>query len=161
MGARRTEYRLIGKYRKGNSIVAYQLQNTSNNSSSKFSREQVIYLVGRGQVLNCIGQLNGDGVILRGNGINMEELPTITLDSNGNISFRIVAEIKDAHKRTGFVVEDGAGNKKPLNINSIAKLVKESRISNAELRRLDSGQVEIVGTNGTNLTALPSVSYKF
>lgn len=159
MGARRTEYRLVGKYRKGNSIVAYQLQNINNNTSNRFSREQVIYLVGRGQVLNCTGQLNGDTVILRGNGINMEELPTITLDNNGNISFKIVAEIKDGSKRWGFMVQDSAGNKKGLDLKSVIRLAKDNSIINAEFKQTANGSYTLIGTNGTNLTALPCVHH--
>lgn len=177
MAREKVSYTMVGRYKQGNEVVAYHLQSLEQGKAGKFSREQVIYLIGRGQVSNCTAQLYKDGVIIRGVGMNLEELPVIQTDGNGNSSVRgvegasikksathqqileqvaIVAEVKDGTKKWGFVVRNNAGATKAFTRAQIVKLAEEGRISNARVQQ-DRGQTLLRGSAGTNLTALPSV----
>ena len=77
MAAKKTEYQIVGRYMDGSEVVAYHLQSLETGKSGRYSKEQVYYLVGREQVTNCTGQIYKDKVLLRGNGISLDDLPVI------------------------------------------------------------------------------------
>lgn len=75
MGAARLQYRIVGKYTNGREVSAYHLS-CSNGKSVRVSKEQLYYLVGRGQVTNADGQIYQDKVILKGIGENLDKIPS-------------------------------------------------------------------------------------
>lgn len=75
MGAARLEYKIIGKYTSGREITAYHVK-CSNGKSSRVSKEQLYYLVGRGQVVNAKGQIYEDKVVLSGVGESLDSIPS-------------------------------------------------------------------------------------
>lgn len=177
MAKERVMYSMVGRYKQGNEIVAYHLQSLDTGKAGKYSREQVIYLIGRGQVSNCTAQLYKDGVIIRGVGMNLESLPVVQTDNNGASTVKnaniqnvrksatqqqileqvaIIAEIKDGSKKWGFLVQNNAGAKKACSRAQIVKLAEMGRISNARVQQ-DRGQTLLRGAGGTNLTALQSI----
>lgn len=177
MAREKTIYTMVGRYKQGNEVVAYHLQSLDKGKAGKFSREQVIYLIGRGQISNCTAQLYKDGVIIRGVDMSLEDLPVVQTDSNGNSTVKnanvqnvrksatqqqvmeqvaIIAEVKDGSKKWGFLVRNNAGATKALNRAQIVKLAELGRISNARVQQ-DRGQTLLRGAAGTNLTALQSV----
>ena len=74
--ANKTMYKIVGRYANGKEIIGYHLQSTESNKSGRYTREQVCFFVGRGQIVNCSGQLYQDKVMLRGVGISLDALPT-------------------------------------------------------------------------------------
>lgn len=75
MGAARLEYKIIGKYTSGREITAYHVK-CSNGKSNRVSKEQLYYLVGRGQVVNAKGQIYEDKVVLSGVGESLDSIPS-------------------------------------------------------------------------------------
>lgn len=51
--ANKIQYSIVGRYMNGTEVTGYHLQSIETGKAGKFTREQVIFLVGRGQVTNC------------------------------------------------------------------------------------------------------------
>ena len=109
MAAKRTEYQIVGRYMNGSEVTGYHLQSIEQGKSGRYTREQVVYLVGRGQVTNCTGQIYQDKVILRGNGMSLDDLPvkyedgdTRNMDKVGKVRRGTSAELNDVLKVMGF-----------------------------------------------------------
>lgn len=66
-------YKIVSKYMKDNEVVMYGLITNINNTEVKYTREQVIYLVASGRVLNCSVVLDKDTVKL----IGIENIPIV------------------------------------------------------------------------------------
>ena len=75
MAGKRLMYKIVGRYLQGTEVTAYGLA-CNNGKNGRFSREQVAYLVGRGQVVNCDGQVYKDKLLLRGVGCSLDSLPS-------------------------------------------------------------------------------------
>lgn len=73
--ANKIDYEVIGRYMMGAEVTGYEMRRLDDRSHKKYSKEQVCYLVGKGQVVNCTGRLYDDKVILEGNGISLIDLP--------------------------------------------------------------------------------------
>lgn len=74
-GAKRIEYEIVGRYMNGKEVTGYHLKALNADKECKYTREQTCLLVGREQVTNCAGQLYQNKVLLRGKGINLDNLP--------------------------------------------------------------------------------------
>lgn len=73
------QYNIVGRYineEDARDVVGYHLRNLDGTKQGKYSVEQVAFLVGKDQVLNCTAQLYKDKVLFRGKGISLESLPT-------------------------------------------------------------------------------------
>lgn len=75
--AANNKYSIIGRYAQGREIVAFELANLSTNAHQRYTVNQVAYLVGRGSVLNCQGQIYNGKVLFRGVGCSLDQLPTV------------------------------------------------------------------------------------
>lgn len=75
--ATNNKYSVIGRYAQGREIVAFELANLSTNVHQRYTVNQVAYLVGRGSVLNCQGQIYNGKVLFRGVGCSLDQLPTV------------------------------------------------------------------------------------
>lgn len=78
MAGRRIEYNIVGRYVNENNardIIGYHIESIDKNKSMKCSIEQIAFLVGKGQILNCTAQLYKDKILFRGNGISLDSLP--------------------------------------------------------------------------------------
>lgn len=75
--ATNNKYSIIGRYAQGREIVAFELANLSTNVHQRYTVNQVAYLVGRGSVLNCQGQIYNGKVLFRGVGCSLDQLPTV------------------------------------------------------------------------------------
>ena len=82
MARQRTQYRLAGRYLRGNDTVYYGLV-TVDGKEVRATEEVMAYYVGRDQVINVKAQLYKDKVLFRGIGCEIRDLPTIQL-GNGN-----------------------------------------------------------------------------
>lgn len=79
----KTKYKIIGRFMSGKEVTGYILK-SSNGNTNRYSREQVAFLVGRGQVINCDGQIYKDKLLLRGVGISLDDLP-VQYETNTNV----------------------------------------------------------------------------
>lgn len=76
MGAKRKQYKITGRYLNKREVVGYHMEDLDTNKSGRFSRDQVAFLVGRGQVINCEAQIYKDKVLYRGIGCCLDDLPS-------------------------------------------------------------------------------------
>lgn len=176
MGAKRVQYQIVGRYMNGNEITGYHLQSLESNKSGRYTREQVIYLVGRDQITNCVGQIYQDKVLLRGKGVSLDDLPVqqesgeITRTDNvGHVrrgvtgehvmeQFLIVATIKSGKNTVGYRIQNAGGGVKDIDRNTLIKLAENGSIGNARVQRYN-GVLLLRGLN-CNLNAMPSVQLK-
>ena len=83
MARQRTQYKLAGRYLRGNDTVYYGLV-TADGKEVRATEEVMAYYVGRDQVINVKAQLYKDKVLFRGVGCEIRDLPTIQLGSAGS-----------------------------------------------------------------------------
>lgn len=171
MGAKRTEYQIVGRYMDGKEVTAYHLQSLESGKAGRYTREQVCYLVGRDQITNCTGQIYGDKVILRGKGMSLEDLPI--QQENGSLSrttlvgkvkkgtsaddamtqLRIVGTLKSGRNTVGYIVQNAGCATKKLKREQVIELAKQGKIGNARVQNYN-GSVLLRGVD-CNLDELP------
>ena len=81
MARQRTQYKLAGRYLRGNDTIYYGLI-TADGKEVRATEEVMAYYVGRDQVINVKAQLYKDKVLFRGIGCEIRDLPTIQLDNS-------------------------------------------------------------------------------
>lgn len=83
MARQRIQYKLVGRYVRGNDTVYYGLI-SENGKEVKYTEEQMAFAVGRDQVINVKAQLYQDKVLFRGIDCDIKSLPTIQLNTDNN-----------------------------------------------------------------------------
>lgn len=171
--AARINYQIVGRYMNGKEVTGYHLQSMDSGKSGRYTREQVAFLVGRGQVTNCEGQIYQDKLLLRGVGISLDSLPV--KQENGGLSrtdgigrvkngttaadamtqFMITSAIVSGRNVIGYVIRNAGGQTKNINRETTLKLAKEGRIGNARVQE-SNGKYILRGVN-TNLNELPTI----
>lgn len=152
MGAKRTEYHIVGRYMDGKEVTAYHLQSLDTGKAGRYTREQVAYLVGRGQVTNCEGQIYQDKLLLRGKGISLEDLPV--QQENGDLSrtdnlgkirrgtntndaltqVMIVGSIVRGRNVLGYVIQNAGGGQAKVERDRLIELARAGRVGNARVQ---------------------------
>ena len=171
MGAKRTEYQIVGRYMDGKEVTAYHLQSLESGKSGRYTKEQVCYLVGRGQVTNCSGQIYQDKVLLRGVGISLEDLPVQQEDGKlsrtdgvGHVrrgataadamtQVMLVGVIVNGRNVVGYVVQNAGGGQSRISREDLLAQAKAGRVGNARVQ-MYNGQVILKGVN-CDLKSLP------
>ena len=172
MGAKRTEYQIVGRYMDGKEVTAYHLQSIETGKAGRYSREQVAYLVGREQITNCIGQIYQDKLLLRGKGMSLEDLPVQqeggelkrtdnigkvrrgTSTSDAMEQFLIVGTIKSGRNTVGYVIQNAGCGIKRLKRQQVIELAKAGKIGNARVQTYQGK--ELLRGVGCNLDELPT-----
>lgn len=172
MGAKRIEYQIVGRYMNGKEVTGYHLQSIDTGKSGKYTKEQVCFLVGRDQVTNCSAQLTADSIILRGNGISLNELPvqyedgtTKNMEQLGRIKhgasaqdamamFMLVGSIKQGRNTVGYVVQNAGCGIRKLKKQQVIELAQQGKIGNARVQ-MYQGKPLLRGV-GCDLGDLPS-----
>lgn len=155
-------YKVTGRYMNGQKIIGYHLVG-EDGSQAQESKERVIWLIGKGIISNMRIQNgpNGD-VILRGKGINLNNLPVYDPNkdkfrnnassqevANTNVStskssvaganpmgqFTIKKRIMLKNKCLGYEVQDHTGAITRKKRESVIKLATQKLISNAIVQR--------------------------
>jgi hypothetical protein len=171
MGAKRTEYQIVGRYMDGKEVTAYHLQSLETGKAGRYTREQVAYLVGRGQITNCTGQIFKDKLLLRGEGISLEELPVQqengelkNADNLGKIrrgtdaasaltQVMIIGVLIRGRNVLGYVVQNAGGGRTNIERNKLLELARDGKVGNARVQ-LYQGKPILKGV-GVDLTTLP------
>lgn len=175
MGAKRVEYQIVGRYMDGKEVTGYHLQSLSTGKAGRFTREQIAFLVGRGQITNCTGQLYGDRVLLRGVGCNLDSLPVQQEDGSlsrtdqiGHVrkgtsavdamtQMMIIGTINQGRNTVGYVVRNAGGRVAKISRKSVIEYARAGRIGNARVQ-MNNG-VELLRGVNCNLNDLPSEQY--
>lgn len=174
MAGTRLEYQIVGRYMDGKEVTGYHLQCLSNSKSARYTKDQVCFLVGRGQVTNCSGQLYQDKVLLRGVGMSLEDLPVqqedgrlSRTDSVGKVrrgataadvmtQLMLSKAIVSGRNVIGYVVTNAGGGTNNASRAQILELAKNGRIGNARYQE-SNGKPILRGVN-INLNELPTVT---
>lgn len=171
MGARRTEYQIVGRYMDGKEVTAYHLQSLDSGKAGRYTREQVAYLVGRGQVTNCEGQIYQDKLLLRGKGISLEELPVqqengdlTRADSLGKIrrgtnahdaltQVMIVGSLVRGRNVLGYIIQNAGGGQAKVERDKLIEMARAGRVGNARVQ-MYNGKFILKGVD-CDLSQLP------
>lgn len=158
----------------GKEVTGYHLQSMDTGKSGRYTKEQVAFLVGRGQVTNCQGQIYQDKLLLRGVGISLDDLPV--KQENGGLSrtdaigrvrkgtsaadamtqFIITKSIVNGRNTVGYEIQNAGGQTKYINREKALELAKAGRIGNA--RYQESNGRRILRGQSTNLNDLPQIT---
>ena len=169
---RRNSYQIVGRYLDGNKTVAYHLQDMDAGIDKKYTREQVYYLIGRGQITNCEAQIYQDKVLLRGVGMSLKDLPAVQIET-GELSntesvghvrrgatpeevmtqFNLVGIVTVDGKLAGYTISNSAGQTIDVKREKIIELAQEKKLGNATVQNY-KGRVIIRG-KGIKLSELP------
>lgn len=174
MGSTKLEYQIVGRYMDGKEVTGYHMQCLSNGRNDRYTKEQVCFLVGKGQVTNCSGQIYKDKVLLRGVGMSLDELPIqredgslSRTDSVGKIrrgataadvmtQLMLTKAIVSGRNVIGYVVTNAGGGTHNASRAQILELAKNGRIGNARYQE-SNGRPILRGVN-INLNELPTVT---
>lgn len=119
-------YSVSGKYRNGKEISRYQISGL-NGSKLDVNKRQLCFLIGAGLVDNCTVSFVKQGVVFRGNGIDLRDLPEYSLDTDK--SCKIVSELTVDFRVVGFEVKQGEVVKK-LKLDDVLKMMAYGTIDN-------------------------------
>ena len=174
MAAPRLQYQIVGRYMNGKEVTGYHLSCLSNGKQGRYTREQVIFLVGGGRITNCEGQIYKDKVLLRGVGMSLDDLPVKYEDgkmkntdqlghikrgsSTDNVmaNLTIIGSLRNGRNTVGYVVRNAGGGEGNLSRDKVIELASAGRIGNARVQNYN-GRVILRGIN-CNLDELPSKS---
>lgn len=150
--AAQAKYTVVGRYMDGATVMAYHLLDI-DGEQRKLTREQVIFLVGKGDISNCKGQLHKNKVLLRGIGININDLPIVdektgnmkNTDNLGRIArgatnaqalaqFTIIGKIVQGSKVVGFTVANVGGATRDITRAQAETAAKQMKIGNARIQ---------------------------
>lgn len=73
-------YRLVGTKTQNGDVVQYVLRQNTNGNNIYCNVQTFFYLLGKGNIQNVIGVRTPDGIIARGNGIQIKNLPQIEIE---------------------------------------------------------------------------------
>ncbi len=166
-------YSVAGRYMSGPEVIAYHLVG-EDGTQQKVSRDQLIYLVGRGVIVNLRAQMYGDQLLLRGKNINLNELPVYdekkgemrrveegpkvkVKDNSGSPlgQMKIIARIKKDTQCIGYMLVDNGGTERKLSRQQVLKLASQGLIGNATVQN-NKGTVLLRGV-GVDLMKLPVI----
>lgn len=175
-GAKRIMYSVTKRYVSGKSTIGYDVQSESGDKTNKLTREQLCYLLGRGQIKNCTGSVNQGRMVIRGKGISLDTLPTVEVEPKASAKagastntsaastskagvkkstatqFAVIGKIKQGNSVVGYMVDGGKGQKR-VGRSQFIDLVKSGKVSNVKWQNYQ-GKVLLRGV-GIEMKALP------
>lgn len=168
-----SRFRLIGRHMDGSSVAAYEVIDIKNNARKTISREQMVFLVGKGDVEGVSGRLYQDKVIIEAEDgyKNISELPVRNVNNgefrnvpSGNrrveVSFDTGALVGRVIEDGRFVIKTGTGID-ILDREQLAIAIKGNRIINARLQEFvkDGRKQTIIRmSDGSALSSLKKFS---
>ena len=170
-GQQRELYQIVARWMDGKKVIGYQLLCLDNMKRYRRSKEQVVFLVGRGQITNCTGQLYNDGVLLRGKGVDLEQLPKF--QANGELTntenlgrirrgtsaedavnqLIIVGRVKNGRSVSAYVLQNVGGGRAIVTRDEVIERARRGEIGNARVQRYN-GELLLKGVN-CSLDQLP------
>ena len=172
--ANKHSYQIVGRYMSGKEVTAYHLHDLSDGKSGKYSKDAVCLLIGKGQITNCSAQIYQGKVVLRGEGISLDNLPTkqengdlTKTDSIGKIrrgtttadamtQLMLTKVIVNGRNILGYVVANAGGGTSNIPRQQVFELAKAGRIGNARFQ--ESNGRPILRGVGINLNDLPTIN---
>lgn len=174
------QYVVTGRYMRGKEATGYHIMTSKNDKQKRVTREQFIYMLGQGSIINCTGQVYGEQVIIRGtNGVNISELP-IYDDNSGKIrnleyitqvkptggdmeqvlsQVTLVGRLMCGRENIGFEVRNHGGRIIRLPRQQVIQLAENKLITNAVVQNLnkDGVRTKVIRGVGIELRDLPRI----
>lgn len=179
-------YRVTGRYMTGSTVTGYHLVG-EDGSQIVAIKERLIYMIGKGQIENMRLQANGDEMILRGKGINLNNLPVFDMNKGNfrsNQASKMAASTNVNPKKNsgvnpmgqltltkrimyktnclGYMVTDLSGQEKKFSRKRVVELATQRLISNAVVQKYTpKGSTEcqlILRGVGCDISSLPIVT---
>ena len=160
----KTLYRVTGRYMDGQKIVGYHLVG-NDGSQLKEGKERIIYLIGKGVIENMRIQNGSDGLIIRGKGVNLNDLPVFDINKGERKrvtdtkfgQYKITKRIMSKNDCIGYEVVDYNGKIYKKRRTQILELAEQKLISNASCQKYNSnGNIKYVLRGiGCDLNKLP------
>lgn len=177
-------YRVTGRYMDGQKVVAYHLVG-EDGSQSRETKDRLIWLIGKGIISNMRIQTNTDGsIILRGKGINMNDLPkydenkreftgntasyevansrvSVAKSNVQNINkmgqYKIVKRVMYGNKCLGYELKSYDNSYKRVSRENVIELASKKLISNAVVQNIvkDDKTIKILRGVDYELNKLP------
>lgn len=162
-------YKVTGRYMTGSNVIGYHLVG-EDGSQLRVSKEKAIYMIVKGNILNLRVQTNGEDMIIRGKGINLNKLPVFDTNKSeirkGNSvknlgQLNIYKRVMYGNTCIGYVVKDVSGNELKLKREKVIELATSGLIGNAKAERVfdkNTGKTRIVlRGEGCNIKDLPKI----
>lgn len=162
-------YRVVGRYMNGSNVTGYHLIG-SDGSQIRVTKDYIVYLIGKGVVENMRVQANGNKLILRGRGVNLNELPIYDEkreEFRGNNKGKVISmgemvvtkRIMYKNKCLGYMVRDVSGKEWKLSREKVKELALKKMIKNVTAQKYrdpNSGEVKLILRGvGCDLSKLP------
>lgn len=173
------KYAVVGRYMNGSFVSGYHLMG-EDGSQLAVSKNKLVYLVGKGIITNCRVQMYNGEPLLRGKGINLNDLavydkdkgilrrrnndiPTVkpkgkdptSIFGQLKIVARLITKTQTGVQCVGYVVENAGGVRKNLSRNIVLKMASEKQIGNARIQSYN-GSILLRGV-GIDLSKLPAI----
>lgn len=165
-------FRLLGRYMNGTKVEAYETLDIKTGTARKLSRDQIIFLVGKGEVEGIRGRLYQDMVIIEAADgyVNISELPTKDVNTGafknvptGNrrveVDFdtaALIGQIVDSKEKM-YVVQTGIGPK-IVDKETLVRNIKAGKVINVRIQDYTKDGVTqhiLRMSDGSKLSDLP------
>lgn len=178
----KVKFVLVGRYMKGTEVTAYHIMRSDNRKTKKVTKEQFFYLLGKGLIANCVGQLYKDKVIVRGiNGFSVSKVPIYDENKNDirdvdkvtnvapkkNVSnifnqWYLTARIMNGRRNVGFEAKNHGGQVVRLSRSKVIELASKKLLANATVQNLnvDGANKKILRGVGVDLRNLPIIAIR-
>lgn len=176
------KYRVVGRYMDGHKVIGYHLM-CPDGSQMRVTKGRAIALITEGKIENMRIQTDSSseygGIIIRGNGVNLNTLPvyneksgeynsrssTISGAANKNTSenpmgqLEVVGKIMREKSLMGYCIKDASGAISKMHKADVLKLALQKRVSNVAVQRLTKDGVTnyILRGVGCNLKEIPII----
>ena len=179
-------YRVTGRYMTGSTVSAYHLVGC-DGSQVVANKDRVIYMLGKGLIENMRLQANGGEMIIRGKGINLNNLSVFDINKGGfrnNAASKSIVNSSVTPKKNsgvnpmgqltltkrimykqnclGYIVTDHSGNEKKLSRTRVVELATQRLLSNAIVQKyVQKGSNEeqlVLRGMGCDIRELPIVA---
>ena len=140
-------YKVNGRYMNGSEVVAYNLV-SNTGESIRVNREKAILMISRGLIENMRIQYCNDGVIIRGNKINLNTLPIFDVNKDNfrgpkdtktkRAEYLIVKRMMFKTSCIGYVLLDGNKREIKLNRQRVIDLASKGLVENAGVGKYQS-----------------------
>jgi hypothetical protein len=179
-GANNERYLLVGRYMKGTEVTGYHIVFVNGDEHRKVTKEQFAFLLGKGAIVNCTGQIYGDRLIVRSvSGVDINKLPVYDeqtssikkvsdeyikvsdKDDAGKLmsQYVITARIMRGKNNIGFELRNYGGQVLRLSRDKVIELASKKLIANAIVQNLNKGgeTKKVLRGHGIDLRELPTI----
>lgn len=163
------KYMIVGKYVEvkddKEKVVGFQVRQNDGSEDKKYSVEEVAFLIGTGDVVNCSGFVNDSTgeFVFRGVG----NLPVVGEDitktsmrakAAAGAIVKLVHNDNDIRNIVAYQIKTPSGRIQVMSRESVVKLAKEGLLANARVQMANGKVILRSVDKSVKLTDLPKIS---